>query len=473
MLAGWLLAAALVSVRAYQQLPHVLDALSYSFQAGLLSSGRLWLDAPVPIDAFRGPFEVLWQGRLFSQYPPGAPAAYALGRLANLDWLVGPLCGAVLIGATAWTAAVLFDTWTGLVVLWLGALSPFILFQAGSFLSHPVAGALVAGALAVFVAAERSKRVARYSFVGVCLGAAFLVREPASLLFGLPLVARLLKQRQWRGLQSMLLAGVPFLVVYLAYDAVVTGSPFQLPRTLFDPSDHFGFGDGIGFHHRHTLAAGLANTDELLTLLQFDLFGWPPLVGLGLLGLPFLLGRARSWDWVAGGGCLAFVAAYIGYFYHGIALGPRYYYEAVPWLLLLAGRGAGMVCELAGTRLAVMAVLLALSLHTLVFYLPAELERRIDFSGWPDGQRIRLGFVAPSPLGPRLTTVSSPTLVLTNDWWLFNAALSSLNCPRVPDCLVTFALAPTPADAERLQQLYPGRMLLHAVNHGGTVELEP
>ena len=67
----------------------------------------------------------------------------------------------------------------------------------------------------------------------------------------------------------------------------------MLPRILFDPSDHFGFGDGIGFHLRHTLAAGLVNTDELLTLLQFDLFGWPPLFALGLLGVPFLLGRAR------------------------------------------------------------------------------------------------------------------------------------------------------------------------------------
>ena len=73
----------------------------------------------------------------------------------------------------------------------------------------------------------------------------------------------------------------------------------MLPRVLFSPADHFGFGDGVGFYLRHTLAAGLVNTDEQLTLLQFDLFGWPPLFALGLIGMPFLLGRARTWDWLA------------------------------------------------------------------------------------------------------------------------------------------------------------------------------
>src|SRR6185295_2835047 len=158
------------------------------------------------------------------------------------------------------------------------------------------------------------------------------------------------------------------------------------PRSLFDPTDRFGFGDGLGFHHRHTLAAGLANTDELLTVLQFELFGWPPLFSLGLVLAPFLLGQAKRWDALAGCGVLAFVVAYAAYFYHGIALGPRYYFEAMPWLLLLAGRGAQVLAQLAQRRGAAFAVLGALSLNTLLFYLPSEIQRRADFSAMP-GQR--------------------------------------------------------------------------------------
>ncbi|MDQ3811695.1 MAG: hypothetical protein M3336_15550, partial [Chloroflexota bacterium] len=349
-LAGWLLAAAVLDLRVYHQLPHILDAVSYRFQAGVLSIGRLWLPPPHPEAAFKGPFQVSYSGHWFSQYPPGAPAAYAAGSLVGLDWLVGAIACAVLIGATSWTAGVLFGRGAGLVVLLLGLTSPFILFQAGSFLSHPIAGGVLAAALASFVRAERTAHHRWYGVTGVLLGAGFLTREAATLLFALPLVGRLLAAQRGGALGWLTLGGLPCVVLYLLYTAALTGSPVVLARALFDPSDRFGFGDGLGFHRRHTVAAGLANTDELLTLLQFDLFGWPPLFSLGLLLLVFLAGRPATWDWLAGCGALAFFVAYAAYFYHGIALGPRYYFEALPWLLLLAGRGARTLAHAAGSR---------------------------------------------------------------------------------------------------------------------------
>ena len=75
----------------------------------------------------------------------------------------------------------------GLVALGLGLISPFILFQAGSYLSHPIAGGLRRG---------RDRRVRRgrarrsnrwYAVCGVLLGMTFLVREVAAVLVALPL----------------------------------------------------------------------------------------------------------------------------------------------------------------------------------------------------------------------------------------------------------------------------------------------
>jgi hypothetical protein len=358
-------------------------------------------------------------------------------------------------------------------VLALGALSPFVLFQAGSLLSHPIAGGLLAAALAAFVKAERDDRQGWYALSGALLGASFLSREVASVLFAVPLGARLLATRHWRGATTVAIYGLPFVLAYLLYNTQLTGSPTLLPRSLFDPSDRFGFGDGIGFHTRHTVAAGLANTDEMLTLLQFDLFGWPPLFALGLLGLPFLLGRARTWDVIAATGALTFVVAYTGYFYHGIALGPRYYFEAMPWLLLLAGRGAQVVAHVARSRLAVGVVLGLLSLNSVLFYLPAELQRRTDLSGMPGGRTVNLGFVQTSLLGPNVTGVPTPSLVVTNDWWLYNTALAALNCPRFPECDVLFALATTPNDVNTLRSYYPGRAVLRTVSNGSRVDLVP
>jgi hypothetical protein len=268
-------------------------------------------------------------------------------------------------------------------------------------------------------------------------------------------------------------AGLPFVVLYLVYNAALTGSPSLLPRAIFDASDRFGFGDGFGFHTRHTLAAGLVNTDEQLTLLQFDLFGWPPLFTLGLIGLPFLFGRARTWDMLASLGFASFVIAYAAYFYHGIALGPRYYFEALPWLLLLAGRGAQVMARLARSRAAVGVILGLLSLNTLLFYLPLEFQRRTDLSGMYGGRTVSLGFVQPGVFGPHLTDVPSPALVLTDDWWLFNTALAPLNCARLPDCPVLFALATNAEDTNLLRDAYPGRLVLRARDNAGRVDLAP
>jgi hypothetical protein len=471
MLGVWLIGAALVTTRLYHQLPHILDAVSYTFQAGQFAVGHLALAAPPVAAAFKGPFTVELDGRIFSQYPPGAPLAYALGQLVGLQWLVGPLACLALIGATSWTAGALYGRATGVLVAGLGVLSPFILFQAGSFLSHPVAGGLLAGALAAFIAGECRGRGGWFVLSGALLGASAITREAATLLFALPLGARLVLTRNVSGAMLMAGAGLPFVGLYLMYNAALTGSPTLLPRALFDASDRFGFGTGVGFHTRHTLAAGLANTDELLTVLQFELFGWPPLVALGLLGVPLLFGRARTWDLLATGGVLAFVAADAAYFYHGIALGPRYYFEALPWLLLLAGRGGQVLAGLGRSRVAVGIVLGVLAVHTLAVYVPAEWQRRADLGGMAGGRRVSLDFVEPTLVGPRLRGVPAGTLVVSDDWWLFNTSLAALNCGRLPDCDVLFALATNPPDVERLRAAYPDRGVLYAVDTGGQVVL--
>lgn len=472
-LAVWLVLAAVVATEQLHQLPHILDAVSYTFQAGLFASGQLALPAPALPEAFKGPFEVVWQGRLFSQYPPGAPAFYALGRLISLEWLVGPVLCVVLIGAASWTARALYGPACGFAALALGLISPFILFQADSYLSHPIAGGVLAAAIAAFVAGERDSSKRWYAACGALLGIAFLVREVAALLVALPLGVRLLACRRWSALATIVALGVPFVGLYLGYNWLQTGNALLLPRVIFNPGDHFGFGDGVGFYLRHTLAAGLANTDELLTLLQLDLFGWPPLFALGLLGVPFLAGRARSWDFVALGGVLAFVVAYVGYFYHGVALGPRYYFEAMPWMLLLGARGVQVLAGLAASWLVPAVLVGVLTLNTVVFYTPAELERRTDLSGVSGVRSVNLGFVETSLLGPRIVGVPRNSLVVTNEWWLYNTALAALNCPTLPACDVLFAFAQNPPDVDRLKEEYPERLLLRAVNQEGVVTVAP
>ncbi len=341
----WFTAVLWVAIRVYHQLPHIVDAQAYFFEARILETGRTWLAIPDMVSLLDGFQQVEWNGRWFSQYPPGAPALYALGDLVGLAWLVGPLATLALVLATLVTGSLLFDRWVGLTALVLLALSPFVLFQSGSFMSHPIAGGAVACALATFAyglraSGHRDHARGRLAFIatGVLLGLAFNAREVTAVVYGSVFGVWLLATRRWRAVAWIALATAPFIAAYLLFNVSTTGDLLTLPRTLFNPADRWGFGD-VGPMGEHTLASGLVNTDENLTLLQFDLFGWPPLAAFALIALPFLLGRAGRYDWLLAACAGSFVIAYVGYFYHGIALGPRYYFEAVPALALLAARG--------------------------------------------------------------------------------------------------------------------------------------
>lgn len=481
----WVAAAGWVTWALYRQVPHVLDGVSYTFQAGVFRSGRLSLPVSPAAPLLLGPFQVVADGRWFSQYPPGAPFAYAAGDLVGLGWLVGAAGGATMIAGTALAGWWLFGRGTAWLVLLLGCLSPFVLFQAGSYLSHPVAGGLLGMALACTVRGVLHERRGWLVASGALLGAAFAVRETGTVLFAAPLLVWVLWRRGTRALLPLAIGGAPWLVAYGAYNAAQTGNPFLLPRAVFAAGDRFGFGDGMGFHMRHTLAAGLANADVLLTLLQFDLFGWPPLIALGLLAARFLAGAADTRDLLCAAGVALFVLAFVTYFYHGVALGPRYYYEALPWLLLLGARGTTALADLArklgaslsAARLAASVLVALLSAYTLTVYLPRQVERRQQFTGLDNNLRLDVAALQPTLFGPRLQGLPPRSLVTTDDWWLHMAVLSPLSCPSntpvLPaDCPAVFAYAPDASARALLQEQFPDRTVYQAVVRSGVVRFQ-
>jgi hypothetical protein len=130
-----------------------------------------------------------------------------------------------------------------------------------------------------------------------------------------------------------------------------------------------------------------------------------------------------------------------------------------------------VLSRLARSRLAATLVLAALTLNTVLFYLPAEIQRRTDFSALPGGRKLALPFVETGMFGPRLIDVPSQSLVVTDDWWVYNTALAPLNCVQLPDCSVLFALAVTPADLISLRAQFPGRQLVRTVDDGGRIEM--
>ncbi|HEV2405579.1 MAG TPA: glycosyltransferase family 39 protein, partial [Ktedonobacterales bacterium] len=302
-------------------------------------------------------------------YPPGTGMALAVGILFGVPWLVEPLLGTLALLGIGLIAARLYDRRVATIAVLLGTLSPFYSYLAASYLSHAVALFFLVWGFWLLLRFAQGGAGWNLPAAVAFFGMGQLTRDQVGLAVAGVMVAitvglswrRLLaplKERETgefgalrRGVSSLLdsprlMAFVAAIAVALlfaaanfAYNAALTGNAMVSPRLLFNPGDHFGFGAGVGFYGQHTVAAGFVNLDELLTSLAIDLFGWPFYLTLAFVFVPFILRRAILADWLLLAGGMILTGAYIGYFYHGIYLGPRYLFETLPFLLLLTARG--------------------------------------------------------------------------------------------------------------------------------------
>ena len=484
-----------IALAQYHAEPHILDASAYIFQAKIFASGRLSVAVPGNLGAFQGPFMVADQGRWFAQYPPGTSALLALGLLLHLPWLVEPVLGALALWGIYQLGRLMFSPLVAVLAALLGALSAFYLYLAASYLSHTIAlffGVYFLLSLLRFL--ERF-RVRHLIIASLCAGGLLLTRELSMVLVcggSIAILVVFYRHRWWaERYRIAALVVLPAAVLgvcvalYLAYNALQTGSPFLLPRTVFNPSDRYGFGQGVGFYGQHTLAAGFVNLDQLLTILLIDLYGWPFYFTLAFIPLAYLRRRRElEWDFFCLAMCSLLILAQVGYFYHGIYLGPRYLYDSLPFLLLLSARGmtalssalvrlaARMAPTIAGASLRqvaarglVAALVLALIGCNLFYYLPRQTALYRNYTGLP----------VTEPL--QVTTIYAfhpqHAIVLTSDWFIYNYVLFPLNGPELKGETL-YAYAPSSSVVSQLEEQYPDRTLyMLQVGTGGDVTFLP
>lgn len=487
-----------IALAQYQAQPHILDASAYVMQAKIFASGRLAAPVPANLDAFQGPFMVAHDGRWFAQYPPGTSLLLAVGYVLRVPWVIEPLLGAFAL----WGIYRLGRAWYGRATAWvailLGALSPFLSYLAAAYLSHVPALFFEVFFLLCLTRYVRRQRTRDLILAAACWSGLLLTRELSAALLGLAVPAYLAAthwRALWRKRSQLSRDGLAALGValaacglYLLYNVAQTGSALITPRALFSPADHPGFGTGIGFYGQHTLAAGLVNLDELLTSLSIDLYGWPFYLTLAFIPIAFLSGRAhRRWDLLCITTAALLALAQVTYFYHGIYLGPRYLFETLPFLLLLTARGitnlprviawAGRhilpdrvahgvaVGDHARARLLTGACVAALLLCNLLYYLPRQLALHENFSG--------LAVTQPVDVGAVYRMRPAHTVVVTDDWYLYNYVVWPLNDPLLAGTTL-YAYAPSTDAMSLLRTEFRGRKFYQlAVDRDGGVRLVP
>ena len=494
-LAGSLIFVAWISLVQYNAEPHIYDASAYLFAAKMYATGHLSVPIAPAIDRFPGPFMVQFNGQWFGQYAPGTSLTLVPGIWLGVPWLVEPILGTLALLGIGLIAARLYDRRVATLAILLGILSPFYSYLAASYLSHAVALLYLVWGFWALLRFAQGEAGWNLPLAAACFGIAALARDLIAVLFvvivlpGVLILSWRRLRQDWRrwiipGI-SCIAVVIIFLSFYFVFNTTLTGSPWMTPRSLFFAGDHWGFGQGVGFYGQHTLAAGFVNLDELLTILQIDLFGWPFYLTLAFLALPFLTRRAVGADWLMLTGAAIITGAFIGYFYHGIYLGPRYLFETLPFLLMLtargiltlgatgiaAGRAAGQWLEnklLSGkmrarpaisiVTVALVAILIACN---LVYYMPRQIVLHTNYTGLPAGYNIDVSQVYHAPL--------HNAIVVTDDYTIYQFVLFPLNDPMLHGDVI-YAWASDPQQYAELRNAFPGRVIYQMeIEPGGAV----
>ncbi len=334
-------------------MPHVPDEVAYIFQAKLLASLRLTAPLPpaeVVFDYFYPPFIVQSDGRWAGVYTVGHPLAMALGMLVHAPWLVPPLLGAATVVLTFAVGRRLYGAGTGFVAALLLASSPFFLMTASNFMSHNTAAFYLVASLFFLVIAERRPRL--YGVLGgLFFGLLFNTRQldAVSLVpaFSLLLLSGLRDPGRRRAaaetVGGFLAGGVLMLAVFLLYNLGTSGDALQTTMQAGTEIE-----ESVGFRGAHSVSLGIQNEQAQLAALLMVLNGWPQYVGLVFVLFPFILGTRHRWDWALLCVALSVIGVHVLFIGHGIMHGPRYWYPATPFLMLLTARGAECLAAFVG-----------------------------------------------------------------------------------------------------------------------------
>jgi 4-amino-4-deoxy-L-arabinose transferase-like glycosyltransferase len=479
------LASLYVASNVLERVPHVQDSITYLFQAQTIAGGELWAPAPPSAMSFEQEFLLVQDGRWFGKYAPGFPLVLALGVLLNASWLVNPILATLTVPLLYKLGTALYGHSTGNAAVLLAIASPFFLFMSGSMMVHPAELLWTTLFMLGWIRSLKGSSGKRWVLLaGIALGMVLLTRKITVMALGIPFVTIIAVAhlrihgstvRRWVMMKIGLLLAIlsPFLLLLLAYQWALTGDPLQDPRLLYWEFDRPGFGQdvGMGFNilrlekgeeeatvswffdpdqppNGHSPARGLFNTEQNWRSLERHLFGWPAIFTVAFCGLAFLA-RRPNWADVA---LLVTVAAsvvfYVFYWASGIMYGPRYYYAALPALLLLTARGiqaaGARIGGPAGKRVAIGLVMVLVAGNAF-FYMPNVLEAYRDYN-YVSGAESAL--VAEAVQGNTVVFVT-----VGYDWWDYGRFFSH-NTPRL-DGRVIYARDLGEERNHRLMALYP------------------
>jgi len=310
--------------------PNSGDEYGYVYAARTLLAGRVFNPAPPLPDLFDFFWIGIRDGKMAGQYPPGWPVVLAPFVAAHVAFLANPVLTLVLglllraglrrIGTPPAASA-------GLLVLVM--LSPFTLFNGGSLFNHVQSAVAVMAICWLQLRNEARASVWNKTFIGFFFSVALVTRHEVFAITAAALGLDYVLRRRWQAFQAAVpiaLGGLPVTLLWLGYNAAITGSPLVTTMLWAQPeSQTFGLAELTDMLR---IQAGMAS--------QLCIFSSAALILLYLAALwtRIRTRTARFYDFLFP----AAVAFFVFYpHWAGHEYGPRYWYFAWPTVALTVG----------------------------------------------------------------------------------------------------------------------------------------
>ncbi|MGB3479175.1 MAG: glycosyltransferase family 39 protein [bacterium] len=349
------LATLLISDFVFDQIPHVQDSIAQVFQAKIFASGKLYATSH-PLKEFFEYTHIINNGKWYSQYSPGHAFFLMIGVLLGIPWIINPLLGALSVLIVFFLGKEIYDKKTGRLAAIFTILSPFFLFMSSEFMAHSSAMFTIALFALFFVKTIKKRKLLYACIAGTALGFCALIRFYTAFALCIPflvygVILTFKKPKQHISLfASTTLFALIFIALLLIYNYITNGHPFKFGYTvLYGPGHGLGFGKGT-WGTPHTFLRGLTNFWGSIKALNLHLFGWPY---ISLLPVVILLisRKMRRWDYIFFLSFICLGIAYIFYWYHDLCFGPRFLYEALPFVIILSARAILILPKLIKDRL--------------------------------------------------------------------------------------------------------------------------
>jgi hypothetical protein len=343
----------------FDHIPHVHDEIDYLFQAKIFKLGRLYMPSPPAKEFFDFP-HIINNGRWYSQYTPGYPFLLLLGLVVGVPWILNPILAAFSIVLFYFLGKEIFNKTVGLLASILGAISIWFLLMSSTMMSHTSCMFFLTLFLLFLFRSLKNPSAANGIFAALALGMALLIRPYTSFLIAFPFlvfytVNQLLKLKSsTKNIAAFTLIMLLVFSVLMAYNRATNGDPLRMGYIVCYGKEVLpGFGISGCYNLIHTPHQGALNTGIYLKSLNTYLFGWPSSLILVLL-LLLILGsvkpgyRKKILLLLSG-----FICLMVGYFFYWgtvETIGPRFYFEGIPLLILLSALGFYQVPRFLSSR---------------------------------------------------------------------------------------------------------------------------